>query len=213
MTGTGGLTITGTGGCFFDTSVSSDTWTPSAATVSYTVTASSNSTLRVDPYELAAGWRHTHELWYRRQLYSAAVSEHFAREQAETEKRRTEAKARARQLLLEHLTPRQRADFEARGHFHVTTRRKHKYRITSRFAMGIIRLNARGKPMRAYCVSVMHGQVPIEDAMLAHKLMLETDEDNFVRVANHGRVRPNRNTFYLDQRNGHYTVNWTPVAA
>lgn len=100
---------------------------------------------------------------------------------------REKAKARAKELLVKHLTPNQRGEYEQHGCFHVVTRKKHRYLIKQGRISNVIRLNKRGKPVRAFCI---HPKifVPDEDTMLTQKLMLETDEDEFLRIANHRKV-------------------------
>jgi hypothetical protein len=100
---------------------------------------------------------------------------------------REKAKARAKELLVAHLTPNQRREYEQHGCFHVVTRKKHRYLIKQGRISNVIRLNKRGKPIRAFCI---HPKifVPDADTMLAQKLMLETDEEEFLRIANHRKV-------------------------
>lgn len=115
-------------------------------------------------------------------------NEHYRRERENEEKRKKKIQDRARELLKRHLTPRQWSDYIERGHFFVKTRKGHLYQITAARDHNIIRLNKRRKPMRVLCVSIYEVDVPVEDIMLAQKLFLETQEDRFLKIANHWAV-------------------------
>lgn len=110
--------------------------------------------------------------------------------QAAAEARRVEqaaAKERARKLLLEALAEEQQQELLANGYFHVETRNG-----TRRY-----RLSPTGQPKRvhgedglawAYCIHPDYGY-PQDDIVLAQKLLLESDEDEFLRIANARQVQ------------------------
>lgn len=92
------------------------------------------------------------------------------------------AKEKARILLLECLEDDQKEELEKDGYFHVETRNG-----TRRY-----RLRPGGQPVRvhgedgrhwAYCIHPDFGY-PEGDVVLAQKLLLESDEEEFLRIAN-----------------------------
>lgn len=91
--------------------------------------------------------------------------------------RREKAELVARELLIEHLSPRERKQFEALGHFDVLGNDSTRtYRIS------------RGSPKcldthTSYCIHTT-GNVPSYDNMLALKLAFENEENNTLRTAN-----------------------------
>ena len=89
-----------------------------------------------------------------------------------------EAQARARMLLLEALDPDQRADFDRNRSFSVEINSR-IYRIGGNGIAGNVRCGA-----RRYCIHPYGDRAIQEDVMLAQKLMLETDEERFLEVAN-----------------------------
>ncbi|HEY9530775.1 MAG TPA: hypothetical protein VIQ55_05260 [Burkholderiales bacterium] len=94
------------------------------------------------------------------------------------------ARERARQLLLRCLTPGQRAEFERTGTFKVRGRSGQHYRITYGTTANIEVLAPSGTVCRRLCAGPVG--VPIPAMMLAQKLMLETQEAEFVRIAARG---------------------------
>lgn len=123
----------------------------------------------------------------RREL-TPEQAEESARHQREREYRRDRAIWRAEELLLRNLTPGQRASYLEHGRFTVKTKRRHRYAIGKARSQNVVRINKRGKPMRVYCLTVGHG-VPLPDALLGQKLMLDHDEDHFLAVARQWPVR------------------------
>jgi hypothetical protein len=99
---------------------------------------------------------------------------------AERQERERAARARAKALLFRSLTRDQQQSLEGRGYFDMNVGGK-TYRI-HRGTHGNVRLVQAGQETMLYCAQP--NNVPVEDAMLAQKLMLETDEQAFLRVAN-----------------------------
>lgn len=105
----------------------------------------------------------------------------WAEEQARLEAERAEASKRARVLLEENLSDEQRLQLRDNNWFEVVTPRG-TYRIHNGRSGNVQRYRD-GRPTDRYCIHP--GElVPNEDTMLAQKLMLETDEDAFLRIAN-----------------------------
>lgn len=118
----------------------------------------------------------------------AAIEERQRRwdaEQAERARVQAEADVRARALLLDVLTDEQREEFVATERFRVRGSKGGVYEV--RCNSGVSG-NVRGRPHmggreRSYCIHPTNG-VPRHDTYLAQKLLLEHDEDEFLRVAN-----------------------------
>jgi len=108
-----------------------------------------------------------------------------AREQAEYEMRR----ARAEMLLQSVLNPRQREEYQAHGMFHLYTKSGKKYRIKKGGQHGnVYLLNEKDEEVTSYCIQPQGG-LPDADAHVAQKLLLETDEASFLRIANASQLR------------------------
>lgn len=110
------------------------------------------------------------------------AAEQRKREAEKRGKEIAEAAARARALLLGVLAEPQREELERDGFFHVETRDgSRRYR-----------LSPTGQPRRvqgedgrqwSYCIHPDYGY-PADDVVLAQKLLLEADEEAFLRIAN-----------------------------
>jgi hypothetical protein len=87
-----------------------------------------------------------------------------------------EAHDRGIRLLIENLSPTQRAQYDARGYFEVTGGEIGKrYRITKAYQMNILEIGKNGKTARSLCF-VPKGGLVLGDVMLAQKLALELFE-------------------------------------
>lgn len=111
---------------------------------------------------------------------------------AERERQR-EAKEKATRLLISCLNRLQRETYEKQRYFDVRAIRPDGQETTYRIRQGqsgnVDELDADGKGVRRFCIHP--SGVPDEDAMLAQKLLLETDVATFERVAN---ITPLRRT-------------------
>jgi hypothetical protein len=95
-----------------------------------------------------------------------------------------EVRAAARELLLSMLDDEQRDEYEGDGRFHVHTADGERcYRIT-KGQSGNVLLIKDGRAKRRYCIHPPGLRYPDEDAMVAQMMMLETDEAEFLRIAN-----------------------------
>ena len=115
-------------------------------------------------------------------------AERTARMEAIVSKRASiaaEASKRARKLLIECLTPEQRASYEAHRYFDVMLAGE-RYRINHGTHGNVVKLGAGGKPVARYCVQP--SDVPTEDAMLSQKLALELAPAEFFARANVTRI-------------------------
>lgn len=111
----------------------------------------------------------------------AAVRAAFIQEQQE---KAAAVRERARQLLLSHLTPAQRATFEANRWFVVTGgQSQQRYRIRDSGHAGNVDVLNGERVQYRLCCHCDH-QIPTYDNMLAQKITLEYDEKEFLRLAN-----------------------------
>lgn len=117
-----------------------------------------------------------------------AAEEKRKREYELEQERRKAADKRAMDLLIEHLTPEQRKSYNERKWFVVEGgKSKTKYRINANGSlMANIDVLAEKSDQRLHrlCAHLQHGSVPLGDQLLAQKIVLETDEDAFLRIAN-----------------------------
>ncbi len=105
------------------------------------------------------------------------------------------ASERALDLLVRCLTPAQRSEFARSSSFKVRGQSGQQYRITYATTSNVEVLSPSGTVSRRLC-ALPAGDLPIPAVMLAQKLMLETRESEFLRIASGGqgtrRVEPPR---------------------
>jgi hypothetical protein len=105
------------------------------------------------------------------------------REIAEQERKAKEAaEARAEKLLLENLSLKQRAEYEQHKHF-VIERGDRRYRVRRGRTGNVDVIDKDGRVSHRLCAHPAPS-IPDPDTMLAQKLMLEHDDEAFLRVAN-----------------------------
>jgi hypothetical protein len=92
-----------------------------------------------------------------------------------------QAHERSLNLLVKCLTPAQRAEFERSKAFEVRGESGQCYRITYAKSLNIEVLTPSGMVLRRMCAGPV--DVPTPAVMLAQKLMLETQEAEFLRIA------------------------------
>lgn len=101
---------------------------------------------------------------------------------AEAERKQKEAEARAETLLVENLRLQQRNDYLEKRHFDVVGRSGTRYRV-HRGTVGNIDVVGKDGVVRHRLCG--HPQdVPVSDVLLAQKLMLEHDDNDFVKRCN-----------------------------
>jgi len=120
-----------------------------------------------------------------KRLHAEAVARARA-EQEQREAKRNAGEVKARGLLLENLTAKQRETFEKHGWFIVVGgKTKTEYRIrTVGVAGNIDVLNKKGEAIARLCRHCSNYEIPRHDQHLAQKLSLQYDEENFVKHAN-----------------------------
>lgn len=114
--------------------------------------------------------------------YLQGVHDEHMRRIVDAEKRAKEAEARAEALLLECLSLRQLQEYKEKGSFIVHGRHA-RYRLGSGRSSRVDVINRNGVIQHRLCV---HPEisVPLHDALLTQKLMLENDEDLILSKAN-----------------------------
>lgn len=90
---------------------------------------------------------------------------------------RNKARDKARRTLIRHLDAGQLKSFNRDGSFRVTARSGRRYTISTARSFNVV-----DEAGTAYCGQILN--VPIEDQMLAQKILLENDEEKFLRNAN-----------------------------
>jgi hypothetical protein len=103
--------------------------------------------------------------------------------EAEEKKKRVEAEDRAMKLLLSNLTVSQLKNFNGNKCIAIDGKSGDRYRIKFGRSGNIDAFNKNGKFKYRLCVHPTM-QVPDADTVLAQKLMLETDEEMLLRLAN-----------------------------
>jgi hypothetical protein len=118
------------------------------------------------------------------------IEEHRAREE---ERRRREAREYRRaeriaaRLLETHLNRMQRRQFRRLRSFHCIAPNGTRYRVRHGWSGNVEEIGPNGKVLNRFCIHPREN-VPISDNLLAQKLMLETDDTEFRRIANVTRV-------------------------
>lgn len=111
----------------------------------------------------------------------------WRREAAERQAERDKVREKAWKLLLSMLDKQQKDQLERDRFFDVVARNsRRRYRIHHGTHGNVRLLNDVGKEVTRYCAQP--NNVPAEDAMLAQKLMLEHEEDQYLKVANATRI-------------------------
>jgi hypothetical protein len=89
------------------------------------------------------------------------------------------AEVQAKRLLLQQLTPQQRAQFDAYGNFSVNVPGRGTFYIFPRPTFNVVQLSTGD----CYCCAP-EARLPLSDLMLSQKLLLEVDPEQFFGVAN-----------------------------
>ena len=131
------------------------------------------------------------------QRVERAAKAELARQAAEREAAQRKvfmdtAKNRARRLLFSMLSPMQQKQLDEKNHFDLTVHgqdgSQRVYRIEYGYQGNVKLLVPDGQPVRRYCIHA-DSRLPYEDQMLAQKLLLEANEQDFLRIANMTQLR------------------------
>lgn len=107
-------------------------------------------------------------------------------EPTKEDKNRHEANTKAEKFLLEKLSPTQRLDWKTNNFFLV---KGNITGISYKLKLGrIYNIEAFlfGKRIGMFCITSKNDNIPIYDLLLAQKLLIETDEQAFINMANLG---------------------------
>lgn len=135
-------------------------------------------------------WASWNDEWIRvapmyPQPEAPAVIQARAEREAALAKLRADALARAEELLFKFLTPQQRTEYERHGYFDVAVSDDRTYRLHRRSYMRNVELiGPDGKRRATYCAHPHDTSLPIPDVLLAQKFMLESNEREFLLLAN-----------------------------
>lgn len=110
-------------------------------------------------------------------------AERLAAEEAKRKAEEEVADKRAEELLVAALDAEQKAEYAKDKTFCVRTRTGRRYRIRRAWSGHVARLGDCGREVERLCAHPSN-RVPLPDNMLIAKLMLDTDEDRFRKVAN-----------------------------
>jgi hypothetical protein len=116
-------------------------------------------------------------------------------EQEERRQREAEAREHAKALLLDHLSPAQKREYEQAGQFKVEVGARTF--VIGRGTHGNVKeihlQNGQEITLRSFCIPPVNGSIPEPDVHLAQKLMLEGGDESirdFHRIANITDYRP-----------------------
>lgn len=166
------------------------------------VSSTTGSTIIVDPwpawnktYTITSPWTNAGSVGARRvqSPEELAAQEQrriaYREEQVRAEGERALARERAQRMLGENLTPEQREELAANGHFTLAvldrdSGERRLYRIKKGRSQNVQRVDDSGRVLKTLCA---HPAIacPDEDTMLAQKLWLQNQEQEFLRIANH----------------------------
>lgn len=133
----------------------------------FTVNATATNTV------VWASWNEGYQAIYQQQFFNPQVAA------ADNLKKVEAARTRAKEFLIEHLSPAQKESYEKHGMFIVEGSQGNRYRLAHSNAPRKVRDD---KDVTSYCIHT-YG-VPREDELLGFKLLLEADEDEFLKTAN-----------------------------
>jgi hypothetical protein len=114
---------------------------------------------------------------------AALDQERWARENAERLAKQKASDERALRLLTRLLNEAQKRELERDGCFVVTAPSGNRYRIDKGRSGNVKRIDATGQWIESFCIHQQEA-VPVYDTMLMQKLLIETHEAEFRRVAN-----------------------------
>ena len=151
-------------------------WTSTPTTDTITLVHWSENIKQPTPEQLQAQLSQERER--RRAAEAYAAAERKAKDKAET-------------ILRQHLTPKQVEDLNSKNSFRLESISKDGQRRTYEIKRGrignVYLLGPGDKQVEKYCIHPRMN-VPDADSMLTQKLLLEADEETFLRVANRTRL-------------------------
>lgn len=124
--------------------------------------------------------------------------EYWRRTQAESRRQKAELRAgnrKALKLLKELLTREQRRELVKEKRFHIQGQDGNTYRITTAEIHNVFQIDG-DRIVKEFCI-VTRG-LPFYDQMLAQKLLLETNIDEFMRIANKWEIAADGSRTFLE---------------
>lgn len=112
----------------------------------------------------------------------------YAARLAASQKKKARAVRKAKKLLTEHLSDEQLAMLAEKDYFELESSSGRRYRIYRGIQRNITELDALGREVNRLCAHSKDMSMPAEDHILVQKLMLETDESGFRKIANHSPI-------------------------
>jgi hypothetical protein len=152
--------------------------------VSYKASSSACATANYVFYNGASGLAPNSEYEARLARELAAVTKGTAEKAA--------AEGRADALLKCLLAADQRAQYDREQAFEVLTCREgrtRRYRLRRGFAGNVYLLDESGREIEKFCIHTSQ-DIPVADNLIAQKLLLEGDEEAFLRIANRSIPNP-----------------------
>mgnify|MGYP001558038694 CR=1 FL=1 len=95
-----------------------------------------------------------------------------------------EALEKSKQLLLDNLNDEQTAHFTADKSFIVVAPDNQRYRIQKKMSYNVSLLDKDNCSKQFYCTVFEDKTIPVYDLMLSQKIMIESGDNNFFRLAN-----------------------------
>lgn len=108
----------------------------------------------------------------------------------EARERTAKAEERASLLLMMLLNLAQYADWRDRQGFIVIAASGRRYQIKKGYAGNVYELDKDDRRIASYCGHISSSDGPAIDNMIAQKLMIESDEQRFLQIANQHMVSP-----------------------
>ena len=114
------------------------------------------------------------------------VAEEKAQREAEE---RMRAEEKALELMMLSLTPRQRDTWNEHGWFEVVSQSGKVFRIRNKMSLNVDEYDVQNEQVVAsHCIVPKDGNIPLPDMYVMQMLMLQYDEAQFMRVANHRQL-------------------------
>jgi hypothetical protein len=173
--------------------LSTDAWYTTAGTTASTLTSQMNDlSEQLRQYQQAI--RQTASIWqtwetnWTETTWIATPTPYTPYYDEQAEKKKRAAVAKARKLLVMNLDSDQLKDFKKHRYFLVEGSRGNLYQVRTGRSHNVRQLDLETmKPIRTLCAHPIEA-VPDFDTMLAQKLWIESDEAEFVKMANLGNL-------------------------
>jgi hypothetical protein len=144
--------------------------------------------LRVDRIETRGDQIVVHFRAIDHDEYMRQYEDEYMRQCEERRRAKHEANYRAEKLLMSHLNEEQRLEWLQHRYFTVTSQSGKCFQIVDNPFQNIWELDKKGRRCVNYCIVFMKEDMPLSDLLLVQKLMLESNESEFMKIAMHGSV-------------------------